>query len=294
MRRIRAKRSLPFSLTLRAAGRFAVLAACLGSVSIVAAYQSGSTPTIDAGASSFDPVTDALTIKGSNFQRGAKVLIRNSSGEVSQASAKVKGGVKLVVTGVSPTDVTTGISATITNPDGSASSDTQLQVKVDATHTLTAADVQTIIAQAVAQAVASGFKGTIAVVDKEANVLGIFEMTGAPGKTTIGSLPSCPDPANCGLEGVRVPSKFAAISKAGTGAFLSSQGDALTTRTASFIVQQHFPPGVDFTSSGPLFGVQFSQLPCSDVNPALPLGLSADPGGIPVYKNGQLAGGIGV
>src|SRR5262249_10889614 len=67
-----------------------------------------------------------------------------------------------------------------------------------------------------------------------------------------------------------------------------------TTRTASFIVQEHFPPGIDFTPGGPLFGVQFSQLLCSDVNPALPLGLSADPGGVPLYKNGHLAGGVGV
>jgi hypothetical protein len=50
--------------------------------------------------------------------------------------------------------------------------------------------------------------------------------------------------------------------------------------------------------------VQFSQLPCSDVvtrtaNTSVgprrsPLGLSADPGGFPLYKNGVLVGGIGV
>src|SRR3546814_3053306 len=59
---------------------------------------------------------------------------------------------------------------------------------------------------------------------------------------------------------------------------------------------------------GPLFGVQFSQLPCSDLaarfggagSAALigpkrsPLGLAADPGGLPLYKNGVLVGGIGV
>ncbi|MCB2072709.1 MAG: heme-binding protein, partial [Novosphingobium sp.] len=60
--------------------------------------------------------------------------------------------------------------------------------------------------------------------------------------------------------------------------------------------------------SGPLFGVQFSQLPCSDLMsrymPAgasaligpkrSPLGLSADPGGFPLYKNGVLVGAVGV
>src|SRR3546814_15063731 len=59
---------------------------------------------------------------------------------------------------------------------------------------------------------------------------------------------------------------------------------------------------------GPLFGVQFSQLPCSDLaarfggagSAALigpkrsPLGLAADPGGLPLYKNGVLVGGLGV
>src|SRR5262249_48291554 len=103
---------------------------------------------------------------------------------------------------------------------------------------------------------------------------------------------------------------FAALSKGGTAAFFSTQGNAFTTRTAGFIIQQHFPPAIANTSSGPLFGVQFSQLPCSDVIPhsdvpqpppvppapvaPLPLGLSADPGGLPLYKNGRAAGGVGV
>ncbi|HUK89013.1 MAG TPA: heme-binding protein, partial [Blastocatellia bacterium] len=103
-----------------------------------------------------------------------------------------------------------------------------------------------------------------------------------------------PGPEGHGLEGLTAPPRFAAVSKAGTGAFLSSQGEAFTTRTASFIVQEHFPPGIAETSGGPLFGVQFSSLLCSDVNAKLPLGLSADPGGLPLYKNGKRAGGIGV
>ncbi len=70
-----------------------------------------------------------------------------------------------------------------------------------------------------------------------------------------------------------MPASFAAISKAGTAAFFSTQGSAITTRTASFIIQEHFPPLVSSQPGGPLFGVQFSQLPCSDVKiPNLPLG----------------------
>src|SRR5205807_4578128 len=98
-----------------------------------------------------------------------------------------------------------------------------------------------------------------------------------------------------GLEGLTVPAAFAAISKAITGAFLSSQGHSFTSRTASFIVQEHFPPGVIFQSSGPLYGVQISQLLiCSYINARAPLGLSADPGGIALYKNGIEVGGVGV
>src|SRR5207244_9184203 len=111
----------------------------------------------------------------------------------------------------------------------------------------------------------------------------------------------------CGLDGLRLsliptmaPSftdgaSLAAISKAVTGAFLSSQGHSFTSRTASFIVQEHFPPAVNFQSGGPLFGAQFSQLlVCSDINARAPLGLAADPGGIALYKNGIEVGGIGV
>lgn len=165
---------------------------------------------------------------------------------------------------------------------------------------LTAADVQTVIAQAVGRAQALNLRATVAVTDKEGNILGVFRMTGANPMTRIGSVnlqtgqilkPADPD----GLEGVNVPSELAAISKAGTPSFFGTQGNAFTSRTASFIVQEHLPPGVAFQPGGPLFGVQFSQLPCSDIKiPSLPLGLAGDPGGVPLYKNGIAAGGIGV
>jgi uncharacterized protein GlcG (DUF336 family) len=75
------------------------------------------------------------------------------------------------------------------------------------------------------------------------------------------------------------------------------------------IVQEHYPPGNNLLGGGPLFGVQFSQLPCSDLSARYtaaggtaafigpkraPLGLAADPGGFPIYKNGVMVGGIGV
>ena len=53
-------------------------------------------------------------------------------------------------------------------------------------------------------------------------------------------------------------------------------------------MESHFPPGVDFTPGGPLFGVQFSSLPCGDVKrPGSPLGIGGDPGGVPLYRDGR-------
>ena len=167
--------------------------------------------------------------------------------------------------------------------------------------TLTPAEVQTIIAQAVSAAVALNSAVTVAVADREGNVLGLFRMTGAPTTMQIrgGGPLQTPDPITglvpIGLEGTRLPSKLGAISKAGTAALFSTSGNAFTARTAGFIIQEHFPPGVAFQSGGPLYGVQYSSLPCSDIKlPGLPLGLSGDPGSMPIYKNGIAQGGVGI
>src|ERR687885_168912 len=156
---------------------------------------------------------------------------------------------------------------------------------------LTVDEVQTVIAQAVSAAAALSRAMSVAVTDREGNVLGVFQMTGAPATTHI----TGGGRVGQGLEGLDVPATLAAVSKAGTASLFSTQGNAFTTRTAGFIVQEHFPPGVAFQPGGPLFGVQFSQLPCSDIKmPALPLGLSADPGSAPLYKNGVAVGGVGI
>ncbi len=196
-----------------------------------------------------------------------------------------------------------------------------------ASQTLTAADVTRVIGQAVSEAQRVGLPVNIAVLDREGNVLGTHVMDGADQSIRIDGGAKNPQ----GLDGTTLPPQppcfpdipppgppvcqvnfamLAALSKGGTAAFFSTQGNAFTTRTAGFIIQQHFPPLIRNTSSGPLFGVQFSQLPCGDVIPrpgvtlpppllplpagTLPLGLSADPGGLPLYKNGRAAGGVGV
>jgi uncharacterized protein GlcG (DUF336 family) len=156
---------------------------------------------------------------------------------------------------------------------------------------LSSAEVQQLLAQAVSAAAQLNRPVTVAVVDREANVLGVFKMTGAPTSTVIRGGGT----SGRGLEGLSVPSALAAISKAGTAAIFSTSGNAFTTRTAGFIVQEHIPPGVDNRPGGPLYGVQFSSLPCSDIKqPGLPLGLSADAGSMPIYRNGMAVGGLGI
>ncbi|MDB5363845.1 MAG: hypothetical protein JWO51_5142 [Rhodospirillales bacterium] len=175
-------------------------------------------------------------------------------------------------------------------------------------------DVQQIIAQAALEASRRNAPATIAVVDRDGNVLAVYRMNGAnlpfffPNLRVVFVAPNSHGP-NTGLNGVPIIDTGAVITKAITGAYLSSSGNAFSTRTASQIVQDHFNPGQLNAPSGPLYGVQFSQLPCSDVNrrsvvvdpTALslgpkrsPFGLSADPGGFPLYKNGQNVGGVGV
>lgn len=156
---------------------------------------------------------------------------------------------------------------------------------------LTSTDVQTIIQQAASAAESLNKSVTIVVTDREANVLGFFAMTGAPATSTVRSVGA----SGRGLEGAVVPAAEAATAKAATAAFFSTTGNAFSTRTAGFIIQEHFPPGISFRAGGPLYGVQYSSLPCGDIKkPSARLGLSADPGGLPIYKNGLPAGGIGI
>jgi uncharacterized protein GlcG (DUF336 family) len=188
---------------------------------------------------------------------------------------------------------------------------------------LTTTDVGRLIAHVVQEAKARNKPATIAIVDRLGAVLAVYRMTGAPANLPIESNPNGHNATQLvdglsGLKSVKVGTKtiplvateLEALAKAITAAYLSSShGNAFTTRTASQIIQDHFNPGTENVASGPLYGTQFSSLPCSDLmvrfNPAVPatmsqgphrspLGLAGDPGGLPLYKNGELVGGIGV
>ena len=163
---------------------------------------------------------------------------------------------------------------------------------------LSAPDVHRILAQASAYAKQANTRSVVAVVDREGFVLGVLNVAArtdlTPGITA------------------------GAVSRAGTAALLSSNENAFTSRTAGYIIQQHFPPGVRNAPPGPLVGVGFSNLFFSDCNrlKQIPLGfnpaatvsgspgartpavsltsLADSPGGVPLYKDGELVGGVGV
>lgn len=171
---------------------------------------------------------------------------------------------------------------------------------------LSSADVGKIVAQAAAQAEADRTPAVITVIDRVGNVLAIFRMTGAP---VTQKIPNAPNGNNLDLQGANVPAETAAIAKALTAAYFSSQGNAFSSRTAGGIIQQTFPmgPSTGGLESGALFSVQFSQLPCSDISARFTpgqganagpkrsaIGFAADGGGFPLYRNGVLIGAVGV
>jgi len=166
---------------------------------------------------------------------------------------------------------------------------------------------------------------TIVVLDRVGNVIGAVQTpaanqsrvlidggrmvtTGLDGLSVLPAIPALPTSGGAmttPTPELPILTLFAAISKAGTAAYLSSQGNAFSTRTASQIIQENFNPQETQRAGGPLFGVQFSQLPCGDfVRRAdldgfrgpkqMPLGLAGDPGGLPLYKDGVLVGAVGV
>jgi len=87
-------------------------------------------------------------------------------------------------------------------------------------------------------------------------------------------------------------SKDIAIAKARTAAFFSSDQNALTSRTIGVLSQAHFPGVMD--GAGPLWGIWASNQPGITGDASTRNGLITFPGGVPLYKNGVLVGGVGV
>lgn len=137
---------------------------------------------------------------------------------------------------------------------------------------LTQGDLDVIVAQAVASAslTNSGFrvsptvqktKMQIAIVARDGRLLRLSSMPDA----WVGSIDI-------------------AVAKARTAAFFSSNQNALTTR----VVGQASQPG------GPLWGIGASNQIGISGSAEFRNGIITFPGGVPLYKNGQLVGGVGV
>jgi uncharacterized protein GlcG (DUF336 family) len=89
-----------------------------------------------------------------------------------------------------------------------------------------------------------------------------------------------------------VGSQDIAIAKARTAAFFSSNENALTSRIIGVLSQAHNPDGTG--GAGPLWGIGNSNQVGITGSAEFRNGIITFPGGIPLYKNGQLVGGVGV
>lgn len=139
---------------------------------------------------------------------------------------------------------------------------------------LSTSDVTTLLGQAMSQALPTQ---VAVVVDREGTVLGILAGAAVPTTQITNQV------------------LLLATTRARTAALFESNHEAFTTRTARFIIQDHFPHPIKNTPGGPLYGVQFSSLIGGDILlPSNTPSLSGDPGGIPLYKNGIAVGAIGV
>ena len=104
-----------------------------------------------------------------------------------------------------------------------------------------------------------------------------------------------------------------AVQKARTAVLYSSSNRAYSTRTVGFLAQSLYPPGINRTQPGPFFGMQEEVsiiTPTSftatnpvngaifntstNVDAAVPNGITIFPGGFPLYRDGVLIGAIGV
>jgi len=174
--------------------------------------------------------------------------------------------------------------------------------------TLTPADVSAVV-EAAASSVNSDAM-VIAVTDRQGDILAIYQKPAGPATSA----------ANFGNE---ADTKEVAVALARTTSFFSNDQAPLATRTVRYISGIHFPPGVDFTSNAPLYGIENTNRGCPfnaeyvrgqafpparSIDGSQPgLGIltgkanlndsdpsAVNPGGVPLYKQGVMVGGVGV
>ena len=174
---------------------------------------------------------------------------------------------------------------------------------------LSASDVDNLVHAAATSVDAETM--AIAVVDRGGVVLAVYDKAGVtPGQTDIGNF------------GVAVDVNELAVALARTGAYFSNDQAPLSSRTVRFISGIHFPPGVTNAPTANLYGIENTNRGCTLAGNFLPgkvihpstlltggpgLGIitgksqlddsdpnAVNPGGIPIFRNDVVVGGIGV
>jgi len=200
-----------------------------------------------------------------------------------------------------------GLCALATSCGTGTNAGTPATVANTANNILTAAEVQSI---ATAAAASVNVPLVIAISDRRGVILAVYQTTGAPATTT----------SNFGAT-VAADEEAAALAR--TAAFFSNDQAPLSSRTVRFISSIHFAPGISDTASGPLYGIENTNRGCPFNTTFLPgqslppsgllhaagpgLGIqtgkpdvmdsdstAVNPGGVPIFKNNRVAGGIGV
>src|SRR4051812_12319911 len=172
---------------------------------------------------------------------------------------------------------------------------------------LTAQEVQAVVTAAAA---AVNVPVAVAVTNRQGNILAVYVKPGIP-------------PTSIGNFGQAVDTRELAVGLARTASFFSNDQAPLSSRTVRYISGVHFPPGITNVPNADLYGIENTNRGCSfNTNylpgQALPPSRSidgtttgtgivtgkadlfdSDPnaahgGGVPIFKNGHLAGGVGV